>query len=184
MESKKKKIVEAAKGVFFKYGYMKATMSDLAKAAGMSRPALYLVYPSKEDIYNDVILGLSAELSEKVRQESALLKSPMEKLKKVFEIWTLEMYELLNHSEEARELYQSSFPFAKESMKKIIVMFADDIAAALGCFAKGELNGNLTVKELALVFSTAISGLKQNSENIDELKYKIDLLIKMGLKSE
>lgn len=184
MENKKNRVIETAKEVFLKYGYVKTTMNDLAKAAGISRPALYLIYAGKEEIYNDVILYLSRELSEKVKRESEFLEEPMEKLKKVFHVWSLEMFELLHASEEARELYQSSFPFAREAMKKSTMMFEEDITNALRQFPPEELTDNLKVKEIAHIFSTAVPGLKQNSENTDELRHKIDLLLKMGLRSK
>ena len=38
LQEKQERIIRAAKGVFLKYGYTRVTMSDLAQAAGMSRP--------------------------------------------------------------------------------------------------------------------------------------------------
>ena len=184
MENKKIRVMKAAKEVFLKYGYVKVTMNDIAKAAGMSRPALYLIYPGKEHIYNDVIIYLASELSGKVKRECELLNAPIDKLKKVFDVWSIEMYEVLNRSDEVRELYQSSYPFAKESMKKSVLLFEDDIAAALMQFAPGQLNGNIGPEELAHVFAHAMSGFKQNSDTVEELRHKIDLLIRMGLSEE
>lgn len=184
MENKESRVLKAAKEVFVKYGYVKVTMNDIAKQAGISRPALYLIYPGKEHIYNAVILYLAAELSERVKKESTELSKPMDKLKKVFDVWTIEMHEILNRSEEAKDLYQSTFPFTKESMKKSVLMFEKDIAAALEQFPQGQLNRNITTKELAHIFANVMSGFKQNSENIDELKYKIDLLIKMSVNNK
>lgn len=181
MENKKLRVLRGAKEVFLKYGYTKVTMNDIAKQIGISRPALYLIYPRKEYIYNAVILYLAAELSERVKNESQDLNSPLDKLKKVFDVWAVEMHKILNRSEEARNLYQSTFPFTKESMKKSILMFEEDIANALEQFSDGQLNKNITPKELAHVFANAMSGFKQNSETIDELKYKIDILLRMSI---
>ncbi len=184
MENKEILVLKAAKEVFLKYGYVKVTMNDIAKQAGMSRPALYLIYPGKEHIYNAVILYLAGELSERIKRESAELSDPMDKLKKVFEVWTVEMHEILNRSEEAKELYQSTFPFAKESIKKTVLMFEKDIAAALEQFPEERLNRNITRGELAHVFANGMSGFKQNAENSEDLKYKIDLLIKMSMNNK
>lgn len=184
MENKEIRVLEAAKEVFLKYGYVKVTMNDIARQAGISRPALYLIYPGKEHIYNAVILYLAAELSARVKKESIALKNPMDKLKKVFDVWTIEMHEILNRSEEAKDLYQSTFPFAKESMKKTVLMFEKDIAAALEHFPEGQLNRNVTPRELAHVFANVMSGFKQNAENIEDLTYKIGLLIKMSMNNK
>lgn len=44
-------IVETALAVFFKYGYMKVSMNEIAGAAGISREGLYLYFKSKEEIF-------------------------------------------------------------------------------------------------------------------------------------
>jgi AcrR family transcriptional regulator len=49
-------VIAAARKVFLRYGYRRVTMGDLAEAAQMSRPALYLVFPSKEQIFT-VLIG-------------------------------------------------------------------------------------------------------------------------------
>lgn len=181
MDEKKVKVLEAAKRVFLKYGYIKVTMNDIAREAGISRPALYLIFSGKEQIYNAVIRLLSIELSETVKSESESLSEPMDKLRKVFDVWTFRMYELLNRSEEAKELYQSSMPFAKESMKESVRIFENDIFNALNQFPANRLNSNVTAQELACVFASAVFGLKQNSENLNELENKINFLIRMGI---
>ena len=48
---KKSRILAAARDVFIRYGYKRVTMGDIAKAAGMSRPALYLVFQCKPEIF-------------------------------------------------------------------------------------------------------------------------------------
>lgn len=44
-------IVESAIGVFARYGFRRASMEDLAEAAGMSRPALYQYFRNKAEIF-------------------------------------------------------------------------------------------------------------------------------------
>jgi len=54
-------IVEAATGVFLRYGFSRTTMGDIAGAAGISRPALYLVFPSKDDVFAAVVRHIDAK---------------------------------------------------------------------------------------------------------------------------
>lgn len=44
-------ILEAAFKTFVSYGFRRTTMADIADAAGISRPALYLVFKNKNDIF-------------------------------------------------------------------------------------------------------------------------------------
>ena len=47
-------ILNAAWGAFATYGYRKTSMDDIARGAGMSRPALYLHYRNKQDIFRSL----------------------------------------------------------------------------------------------------------------------------------
>lgn len=49
-DPKRARFLEAAQAVFARYGYRRASMADIAAEAGVSRPALYLVFRSKPDV--------------------------------------------------------------------------------------------------------------------------------------
>ena len=53
--AKRQAVLTAAADVFRRYGFERTTMGDLAERAGMSRPALYLVFPTKLDIFNAMV---------------------------------------------------------------------------------------------------------------------------------
>ncbi|MDD9889096.1 MAG: helix-turn-helix domain containing protein, partial [Gammaproteobacteria bacterium] len=50
-QAKKDAVFEAAAEVFARYGYRRTTMNDIAEAAGISRPALYLIFENKENLF-------------------------------------------------------------------------------------------------------------------------------------
>ncbi len=50
-EEAKSRILEAANKVFAERGYHEATMDDVAKRLGVSKGAIYLYFPSKEDLF-------------------------------------------------------------------------------------------------------------------------------------
>ena len=52
---KEKQVLEAAYGVFFRYGFARTTMADLTDTTDLSHPALYLIYPGKTEIFETVI---------------------------------------------------------------------------------------------------------------------------------
>ena len=51
-------VLAAAVGVFGRYGFQKTSMEDVAKAAGISRPGLYLLFPNKEQLYRATMQGV------------------------------------------------------------------------------------------------------------------------------
>lgn len=54
-EAKRQLVLTVSAEVFSLNGYARTTMGDLAKAAGMSRPALYLVFPRKEQLFSTLL---------------------------------------------------------------------------------------------------------------------------------
>jgi AcrR family transcriptional regulator len=44
-------LLDAAVGVFARFGYRKASMDDVARAAGVSRQGLYLSFANKEELF-------------------------------------------------------------------------------------------------------------------------------------
>ncbi len=55
LDPRQQAILEAAWECFATYGYRKTSMDDIARKAGMSRPALYLHYKNKDDIYRSLV---------------------------------------------------------------------------------------------------------------------------------
>ena len=51
---KRHRVLDGAMRVFLSYGYQRVTMDDIAKTAEMSRPALYLLFKNKADIYRAI----------------------------------------------------------------------------------------------------------------------------------
>lgn len=53
-DQKRNRVLDGALRVFLAYGYQRVTMDDIAKTAEMSRPALYLIFRNKADIYRAI----------------------------------------------------------------------------------------------------------------------------------
>lgn len=60
-QARRARILEGATAVFLAYGFQRTTMEDIARAAEISRPALYLEFRNKTDIYR----ALAAEFLDK-----------------------------------------------------------------------------------------------------------------------
>jgi len=48
------RILESAHRVFSQKGYREATMDEIAEGLGLSKPALYRYYPSKEELFREI----------------------------------------------------------------------------------------------------------------------------------
>ncbi len=65
-------IADAAAEVFQRYGLRKASMDDLATAAGLSRQGLYLHYRTKEELFHASLHRILRRQTEKVTEALAL----------------------------------------------------------------------------------------------------------------
>ena len=54
-DPKRQAILQAAWQAFATYGYRKTSMDDIARGAGMSRPAVYLHFRGKEEIFRNLV---------------------------------------------------------------------------------------------------------------------------------
>ncbi len=61
-DSRKQQIIAEATRLFSKLGYDSVTTKELALACGVSEPALYRYFPSKEAIYDEVLNSLESRL--------------------------------------------------------------------------------------------------------------------------
>ncbi len=62
-EARKRQIVAAAKEVFKRKGYERATLKDIVEEAGMSRGWIYLYYPDKNTIFRAMLDQLDEEMA-------------------------------------------------------------------------------------------------------------------------
>jgi|JI10StandDraft_1071094.scaffolds.fasta_scaffold299087_3 AcrR family transcriptional regulator len=72
-EFRRAHVLASATKVFLAYGFAKATMDDIARAAEMSRPAIYLHFKNKTDIYRSIALDM---LTLSAAQAKAELERP------------------------------------------------------------------------------------------------------------
>src|SRR5262249_40817761 len=60
---KHREILDAAQDAFITKGYDRATMDDIAAAAGVSKQTVYKHFADKEGLFAEIVLGTTARLS-------------------------------------------------------------------------------------------------------------------------
>jgi AcrR family transcriptional regulator len=177
--AKRDKILAAALDVFLRYGYKRATMNDIAEAAGISRPALYLVFDSKEEIFKSVYEHWVQETLTDIENKMSLLKTPEEKLRAAFELWTVRSFERMRASSEAAELLESTFGFAQDSVSQGYRSFEKILLPVLRSHAKFQsAKAKVSAEKTARILSGAVRGFKVVAKDAPEIRSLIkDLLI-------
>jgi AcrR family transcriptional regulator len=65
---RRKQLLDVAGALFAEHGFHRASMEQLADAAGVSKPVLYQHFPSKRDLYLALVADAVAEMEEQVRK--------------------------------------------------------------------------------------------------------------------
>jgi AcrR family transcriptional regulator len=177
--TKRDKALRAARDTFLRYGYKRVTMNDIAEATGISRPALYLVFESKEEIFKSVYEHFVKETLTEIETKISHLKMPEEKLRAAFELWTVRPFELMRASSEAAELLESTFGFAQDSVNQGYRSFEKILLPILKSHSKFQsAKTKVSAEKTAHILSCAVRGFKIAAKDAAEIRSLIkDLLI-------
>ncbi len=176
---KKDMVLSAARNTFLRYGYKRVTMNDIAEAAGISRPALYLVFGSKEDVFKGVYEHWVKENLAELESKIAPLKTADEKLRAAFELWTVRPFEMMLGSSEVAELFECTFGFAQDSVKQGNRSFEKLLVPVLKSHIMFQTSKiKISAEKTAHVLSSSVRGFKVSAKDAAGLRSLIkDLLI-------
>ena len=176
-------MIEAAKRVFLRYGYKRVTMADIAQAAGMSRPALYLVFASKEETLIAVTAQVFAAMLDELRDGLGCISGVKDKLTFAFELWTVRGFELVQASPDAKDLLESSYEFAAAVTTKAAADFIAVLSDVLEPLARRQAKLDLSSVQIAQILVSAMPGFKNAVKSAEQLRKLIDGLIDVVLAS-
>jgi len=163
-DERRDRILDGAFKVFLAYGYSRTTMEDIARAAEISRPALYLAFRNKTDIY-----GALAErfLNEMLEQTVAVLAEEGPLARRLDRICEDVFYCMLREVEESphgAELLDMKGSLAREAMG--VWRERLDAAMARAIEAEALANGvdleakGLSASIIASMLNDAMEGMK------------------------
>jgi len=176
--TKRDKVLTAALDVFLRYGYKRVTMNDIAESAGISRPALYLVFESKEEIFKGVYEHWVAGTMLEIEIKLGNLKKPEDKLRAAFELWTVQSFERMQTSSEAAELLECTFGFAQESVNQGYRSFEKLLVPVIRSHPKFQSpRTKVSAEKTARILSTAARGFKIVAKDSAEIRSLIKELL-------
>ena len=164
-------IVAAATETFLRYGYARTTMGDVARAAGISRPTLYLDFPDKEAVFEAVIRGLVDAKIADIRQGLVELRTVAEKLRFACTSWGVEGFELVRANPDAKDLFDLNFTAVRDSYGIFEALVAQILQE------QWPQDGNVVaLSDAASMVPAAIKGFKDLARNSEELRKMIESL--------
>jgi AcrR family transcriptional regulator len=168
--SKRQRAIEAGARVFLRFGFARATMGEIAQAAGMSRPALYLIFCSKEEVFEAVVAHWIEDSLARIAAGLASRPTLGEKLRFACEIWCVEGLERALANPDVRDM--TRLPAVRKSYARFEACLTDILREA------AERSGlGVTAGDLARVIVSAMQGFKQTAQSGEEMRHLIAVQI-------
>lgn len=166
IDLKTETILTAAWAGFAAYGFRKTSMDDIARRAGMSRPAVYLHFKNKEAIFRALVARYYHETEVGIRIALQQEVGLAEKLNQAFAAHGGDSMEEMMSSAHGMELFEATMSVAgdmieegEERLRGLYFSWLQEAAS------KGELRLSGTPEEMARLFCVCLKGVKHNSSS-------------------
>ena len=160
-DPKQQAILASAWQAFAAYGFRKTSMDDIAKGAAMSRPALYLHYRNKEDIFRQLAQVYYDQSEQAVTDALAGPGSVAEVLGKAFVVQGGDIAEAMLGSPHGMDLLDASTSTAGDIIQtgeaRLQTLYAQWLTDQV---AAGRVHLTGPADEVATTFCMALKGLK------------------------
>ena len=169
---KEERALASAAEAFTRYGYARTTMGDIAARAGMSRPALYLLFRDKDAIFDGVVRDLDRRTLAEIGAAVDGMESLEEKLAFACTTWGRHPIELVAAHPDAADLFDLRFAAVRQAYANF-----EHLLAAL-IFEHAEHSGiGASPGELAHLLVFSLRGLRDAADDVDAFKGLVELLV-------
>lgn len=157
-------ILDAALPVFVRHGFRKASMSDIARAAGISRASLYLSFSSKEELFRAGSTRSHARTMLDVEAALAGSGDVFSRIETAMAVFQRELIAPFAGSPDAVELFDVNMALAKDitlaARARLVALLAQALSDAetSGAIAFASLQARPV--DIAGVIVAAMDGIK------------------------
>ena len=163
--SKQDRALAAAEDVFIRHGYARTTMGDIARTAGMSRPALYLLFPDKDAVFSRVIERLDDRKHVEIEDALDKLRGLEAKLLRACLDWGLHGVELAAVHPDSADLFDLRFPAVQRVYARFQGLVAVLVAPAVATSGVGA-----TPDEVARTLVFGMRGLRAIAADFEDMR--------------
>ena len=163
-------ILDAARECFAEYGYEGATVVKLERATGLSRGAIFNYFPSKEDLFIELVTRDEARISELWVNEG--LEAVIREIREVDPNWLAVYLELVRR-------VRTDGDFRKRLEERYQELIPANRARLEEARRTGELRADVNVKQLGQFLNLILNGLAvqlASGEDVPPTKLIVRLL--------
>jgi AcrR family transcriptional regulator len=178
-DARKRALLEAAIGVFMRFGYRKTSMDEVARAAQVSRQGLYLHFANKEDLFRAAVkqvLEGSLQAAAQAARDPQL--SVDQKLVRVFDAWMGRYVGM--HGSGASDLAEAAGALVGALYAEHETQFTELLGKIIGGagLATAYRPAGLTARQLAETLYATSRGLKHSSQSREAFNRSMTVAVK------
>jgi TetR/AcrR family transcriptional regulator len=182
ISSRLDQVTTAALAVFGRYGYQRTSMDLIAKAAGISRPALYQHFSGKDEVFRAAGERIVGELVSAAETAAATDAPTAERLYRALAVKLDFATGSLDSGFRGDLIAEASarLPDLQASMK---ARHAAVIEKILGSAADVDLaEAAIPARDVAVVLLDALAGIAQQDEPADELRRRLRQMVSLAVR--
>ncbi|QLC22286.1 TetR/AcrR family transcriptional regulator [Parasphingopyxis sp. CP4] len=180
-EDRRDSVFDSAADVFAAYGYRRTSMNDIAKAAGISRPALYLMFSNKEDLFRQLTTFRQNQAIDGAAKALTGDGTISERIPAAIQAYEAIYYEPVSTSPHGEELMDVNMSIASEDMQKghdrLIGTLADSIDAAVKAGEARLPDIGLGTRQYVELLMASITGQKKSATSKRDFRRKVRSVI-------
>lgn len=174
-------ILHAALEVFATYGFRKTSMDDIARAASMSRPALYQTFRNKTEIFRALAAEIMDDAAKRACEGLSGAGMFKDRLYRAIDMSILEMHRFIDQTAHGKELMGVSDEIADDIDEQWTETFISVIGKEM---AAAEKNGEIDLSRFdadaataARVFVLAVEGLKPHAARGQQIEQPMRAIV-------
>ena len=166
-------IIEAAVGLFLRYGVKRTGMNDIAEASGISRQTLYKAFANKDEVLQATIRSLADKVVVDIEAGLENTTELGEQLDVIFKHTVIEHYDFLQSSPNAEDIIAGVTASSQEELEAGAKRNTKIIARVLKPFSGSIETYDLTVGQYADFIQRSSTAAKYSAKN---RKHLLELL--------
>ena len=179
-DTRQSALLEAAVGVFARYGFRKTSMEEVARAAGVSRQGLYLQFANKEELFRKALEhSLNSQLNAAIAALAVQEDSLEMRIIAACDAWSGRFVGSLGA--DAADLMCASTSLAGATLTDFETRFESALTAAIAesplaafCSSAG-----MSPADLARTLHATVRGLKRRSASREEFVKGVTVVARM-----
>ena len=173
MSENKIRILEATLQTVSRYGVRKTSVSDIARASGLSRQTIYNMFETRDDIFRAAI-AYAGELSRsRLREQLSNLDDLPQKLDAMFDAFVVAGFEFSRRSPDAHDIVEGSHEVGHDELVASFSANADLIADILAPDDAVLAGKGIDRHQLATAIEIAGRGFKRDAASLSQLRHLI-----------